>query len=320
MNRIRAISTSVWTWLIGLLAIALIAYLSLNLSLGSAGEVRATLADRPPSEFVVTARGVIDIEGGLIRLSANRTGVFSSVSVEEGDWVTKGQVLAVQDDRDDVIALRNAEVSLENAHIELERNLLELAIDQRDAERGALQREQDAIPQQQFENRLDAVKRSELAVARQRNTIVSSQAAVETARFNLAQRKLLAPVDGKVVKVNISPGSGVSAQNVSTAIVIVPKVDKLIRVAIGDIDADSVFAGQEVEIKHLLRAGDTYSGKVAHVAEVFSTVLEANSAVPTNSRKAPTIEVVVNAGDIPLRLGQEVLVQFKRPEADGAAN
>ena len=53
---------------------------------------------RPPRPTAAVADGKADVEGGIIQVAARTAGVVSAVYVEEGDAVTKGQVLARQED------------------------------------------------------------------------------------------------------------------------------------------------------------------------------------------------------------------------------
>ncbi|MEM8816457.1 MAG: HlyD family efflux transporter periplasmic adaptor subunit [Pseudomonadota bacterium] len=313
MKSVAKYAKSVWVWLFGLLALAALSYAAFSVNLASGSKIQAELIEMPPSDYLITTRGMIDIEGGLVRLSAGATGVFRDVLVTEGQQVAAGQLLAVQDDRDEQIALGNAEIALENARIQLERARLDLEINKREAGRGGVQRAQDAISEERHQTQLDAVRRSELALETSRNDVARSDAAVETARFQLEQRELRAPVDGTVIKVDISPGSGVSAQNVSTAILIKPDRDKTIRVGVSEADADLVYLGQPVDVSRLSGGEGVYQGTVTNIAEVFSSVLQPPQGSTPNAQAA-TIEVIVNVGDIPFRLGQDVLVKFRRTE------
>jgi len=305
---------SVWAWLLGLLVLAALSYVLFSVKLADGARIQSELVEMPPSDYVITTRGIIDIEGGLVRLSAGATGVFREVLVAEGEHVVANQLLAVQDDREARIALENAEISLENAKIQLEQARLDLEIKKRNADRGRVQRSQDAISEERYQNQLDAVRAAELSVNSNLNNVAKSETTVETMRFQLSQRELRAPVDGTVIKVDISPGSGVSTQNVSTAILIKPDRDKTIRIGLSEADADMVYLGQRVDVNRLSGGNDAFEGTVTNIAEVFSTVLQPPQQNAAPNTRAGTIEVTVNVGDIPFRLGQDVLVKFRRSE------
>ena len=303
-----AILRSVWAWLGASVFLAIVAYLMFNLNLRENAHVKSTLAAMPTTEYAVTMRGIIDVEGGLIRLSAAATGLINDVLVAEGDSVAAGQLLAIQDDRDAAVSLKHAKIALENAKIRLEGHQLDLAIARRTADRGKQQRAEDAITAEQYQDQLDAVRRRELAVSSQASTVASNELAVETAELELGRRKLTSPVDGQVIKVNIAPGSGVSLQNVSTAILIKPHRDKIIRVGVGETDVDDISVGQRVDVSRIGRDDEQFEGAVVSISQVYQSILTPASSAARN--QAQTIEVVVNVGDIPLRLGQPVLVKF----------
>ncbi len=311
MNMVKKLARSVWSWLVVLSLIAGISFLSFRSNFETAGKATLTRAQMPATEFSVITRGFIDIEGGLINLSVQRTGVMKDVLVQAGDVVVAGQVLASQDDRGARIRLQETRLSLENVQIQLDETQLELENAVKNEERGRIQREQDAIPQSQYKNMADGVTRARLNLKTQKNALTRATLAMDNAAFDLSLRELRAPVDGRVVKVNITPGTGVSAQNVSTAIMMIPDGDKIIRVALNEQDAELVFVGQSVDVTRVLHGQEPYPATVTSVAEVFSNALERANAGPP---RVGSIEVIINAGDIPLKLGQEALVKFRKAD------
>ena len=64
---------------------------------------------------LASAKGKVDIEGGVIRLAARRDGVIAEVLVEEGARVRRGQVLALLDDATARSSLSLAESELRQA-------------------------------------------------------------------------------------------------------------------------------------------------------------------------------------------------------------
>src|SRR3954462_11830509 len=59
---------------------------------------KVAAAHAPKSPYVAIANGKADVEGGIIQVAARSAGVIRDVLVQEGDDVTKGQVLAQLDD------------------------------------------------------------------------------------------------------------------------------------------------------------------------------------------------------------------------------
>jgi multidrug efflux pump subunit AcrA (membrane-fusion protein) len=72
----------------------LLAVLLLATAAGCGGERDAQRRREAPArpEYAASARGRVDIEGGVVRLAARRDGVIQSVLVEEGAHVRSGDL------------------------------------------------------------------------------------------------------------------------------------------------------------------------------------------------------------------------------------
>lgn len=312
MRRLGRLLTNLWVWLAIIAVVAVIANAYLNRA--SEQEEGVTLAPTlaPSSPYALSQSAVVEVEGGIVLVSANRTGTIKEVLVGEGDQVKQGQVLALQEDRDDKIALRLAEITVENEVLKQERSALDLDIARRNVERAAIQREQDAISQQQLETQQDNLTKTELAIATNGNSMERAQTQLETARFNLAQRRVISPVDGRILTAAVTAGAGVSAENISTAFSIIPDAPKQLRAKVREDDIESVYIGQIVDFAANNRSKDRRRGVVIQIGAVFS-------AAETSGRaQSNTVDVVIEAEGIPFRLGKTVLVQFRKPDAPDA--
>ena len=304
MTVIRNLLTSMWTWLLIAILIGTAAYLNMETDRRRRAQTPMPMVAVPETPFVATVRGLVEIEGGIMSLSAARTGTFKEVLVKEGEQVTEGQVLAIQEDRDEKIKLESVRINLEKAQISLEQRELDLNIKQRELERAKIQYDQDAISQQAYDNKVDAVKNSKLALRTQKIDLQQLETNLETAKFELAQRKLVAPANGRIITVNIRPGTGVTTNSISTAFELMPSTEKIVRVNVDDITIESIFLGQDVTIAKVSDRDEKFYGTVAWIAEAFSS---------SSNSGSPTIEVIIAAGDLPLKLGHPVLVQFVKP-------
>src|SRR3954452_7274909 len=63
-----------------------------------ADAAKVAAAKAPKSPYVAIANGKADVEGGVIQVAARTSGVIREVMAQEGDDVTKGQVLARLED------------------------------------------------------------------------------------------------------------------------------------------------------------------------------------------------------------------------------
>jgi multidrug efflux system membrane fusion protein len=111
-------------------------------------------------------------------------GTLFSIDFEEGQWVSKGQLLAQMDPRPYRLALSQAEGMLR-------RDQALLAGARADLARYEQLLEQDSIARQQVDTQTATVQQLE-------GTVAADEAAVGTARLNLAYTSITAPVSGKV--------------------------------------------------------------------------------------------------------------------------
>jgi multidrug efflux system membrane fusion protein len=111
-------------------------------------------------------------------------GTLFSIDFDEGQMVNKGQLLAQIDPRPYKLALSQAEGMLG-------RDQAQLAAARGDLARYTLLLQQDSIARQQVETQTATVRQLE-------GTVVADEAAVGTARLNLAYTSITAPVAGKV--------------------------------------------------------------------------------------------------------------------------
>lgn len=139
-----------------------------------------------------------NIEGLTSSIISSRfSGKVTKVIVEDGQTVSKGQMLFVMD----TVELRNA---LRVAQNSVNQSAAKYANDQEEYQRYAVLFEKGAYSQQQFESA--------------RTKMLSSQADLDSARANLnsaekqlAEATVVSPVDGVVANKNLTNGQNVSA-------------------------------------------------------------------------------------------------------------
>ena len=139
------------------------------------------------------------MQDGVLALRAGVGGEVVSVSVEQGEQVTKGQLLLKLGDRVQGSTLKAAQASLTHLNFKLQ-----LA-------------EEDYERQQELydEGSLSTVELQliELGVLHDKSVAASARAAVDVAEQNLSYTQIIAPADGKVIalpmvgqRVNVEAG------------------------------------------------------------------------------------------------------------------
>ncbi len=261
------------------------------------------------AHYVAVARGRVDIEGGLLELHARASGTVSSVAVHEGDSVHKGQTLATLDATAARanLTIAQAQVAQAKAHAAVLQDRARAAHKnastlERAAREGA-GAHQDALAARQHAAQLKAMHSeaaAQLDVARGQLAIAQHQVQLRT---------LTAPLDARVTRVHIQPGSMVSAQS-AAAFQLMPKRARIIRAELNQEYVEAVHKGMRAEVvldsnhqqvlgtAHVLRVGDIFS----------RSRLQDNPALSAGTR---TVQCVLTFDKpVSVRIGQLVLVRI----------
>jgi len=310
-----------WTWIGVMLLLVLIVGFTV-VSKGNAAkkaETEKAAATKVESPYAAIANGKVDVEGGIISVAARRGGIIKEVLVQEGDRVTAGQVLARQEDDEARLAVQSARATVAQA----ESALTAIRVDINTA-----QREHDRLQQLVATNFVAAQRLDQArdAIAGAQARLGSQQAAVQTARAQLAQAQynqeltvIRAPTAGRIARRYANPGAGASTLNVSAMFDLEPDAPRIARAEIVESDIPNITTGQAVEITPEGDPTKVYVGTVLRRAAVFGARKLASDD-PSQRSDERVVEVVVSAGDAPLLIGQRVLVKFMKPgQAAGVA-
>lgn len=255
----------------------------------------------------VVARGVVDVEGGIIQIAASRDGVIREVHVEEGATVARGDLLAVIDDRLPRAALEVARAELAQAESAKSAVMVRIAAGRRELAR--VEPLTDfAAPRRTVDQARDNMRLAEADLQVQSATIETARARVAQAELEVEQRSVRAPVDGTIVRRLVRPGDGASTLNVTTLFWLAPAGPRLARIEIEEQTAERVKPGQPVEIVIDGDDGRRFKGTVSRVGQAFGarrvTVYEARERADVRF-----VEAIVgfNDADPGLLLGQRVL-------------
>jgi HlyD family secretion protein len=270
--------------------------------------VQPTGSARAPA-FVASAKGRVDVEGGVIRLAAQREGVIERVLVEEGDVVRAGQVLAVLVDEQ---ARRGAELAraeaaqaraglgpvqarMESARREVDR-LEPLAAD-------------DTVPRLELDQARDQLRQHEADRVALDAAVQVAEARLQVALHEIEQRIVRAPLSGKVVRRQARPGDGVSVSTVTPLFLFAPDGPRIVRAEVEERWLAKVAVGQSADI--VLEADDNVrlSGRVLRVGQVLGQRLAGDD--PNERQDQRVVECVLSLEGSELLIGQRVIVRFR---------
>ena len=257
---------------------------------------------------VASAKGRVDIEGGVIRLAARRDGVIAKVLVEEGARVKAGQVLATLDDE---LAQRNlalARSEVLQAEQERKKAEVELTAARREARRLEPLAQNETVPGQELDRARDARMLAEVAVQASLAGIATARARQQVAAREVEERKVVAPLDGQIIQRQARPGNGVSTLNVTPLFLFAPDGPRIVRAELEEQDLGSVAPRQRAEV--ILEADPTkkWAATVLRVGRVIGQ--RTPSEDPSEKQDNRVVEVVITLNTDALLIGQRVIVRF----------
>ena len=303
-------------WIVAALVMVLAGgglYMSNQAKAKKAEQAKVAAAAAPKSPFVAIANGKADVEGGIIQVAARRAGIVRDVLVQEGDTVTRGQVLAqLEDDEPRLQAQRSAaEVRQARAQIAL----LEVQLSTANREHQRLQGlvASNFVAGQRLDQTRDAVRQAQASLDAQRAAIATAEARLKEARFNQELSVIRAPADGRIVRRYANPGAGASTLNVSNMFDLEPNTDRIVRAEISESALPFVTIGQSVQIAPEADPTKTFNGRVIRRAAVFGA-RKLQSDDPSERTDERVVEVVVGTQGAPFLIGQRVLVKFMRQQ------
>jgi len=283
-----------------------------NMAPNAAGGAKKPAAKAPPSPYSAIANGKVDVEGGIIEVAARSAGVVKDVYVQEGDHVTKDEVLARQDDQSARLAVMSARAAVLQAQSGIDVISVNIATAKREYARLVKLQATTDVAVQKVDQAKDAVDQSEASLKQQQAVVETTKANLAQAEYSLDQTLVRSPSDGRIIRRYANPGSGASTLNVSTMFDLEPTAPRIIRAEIVESSIPDVAVGQEVEIVPEADSSKLYVGTVKRIAATFgSRKLKSDSANEASDERV--VEVVVTADGFPFLIGQRVLVKFMKP-------
>ena len=308
-------------WLIAVLIVVLGAggvVLSGQARAKKAQDAKVAAAAAPKSPYVAIANGKADVEGGVIQVAARTSGIVRDVLVQEGEAVTKGQVLARLEDEEPRLRAQSAAADMRQAQAQIPVLQVQLSTARRELARLQTLVASNFVAGQKIDQAQDAVRQAQAGIAAQNATIGAAQARLSQARYNQELTLIRAPADGRIVRRYANPGAGASTLNVSNMFDLEPRADRIVRAEIAESALPFVTIGQAVQLSPEADPGRVITGKVLRRAAVFGA-RKLSSDDPTERSDERVVEVVVATQGAPFLIGQRVLVKFLRTQQQAQA-
>ena len=253
-------------------------------------------------DIVITARGII-IPGGEEKLVQSlEKGVVTSINVQEGDYVTEGQIVAIVSPAEYEPGLELNNIREEEAKIaeQLASDRAKLSVAAANKQR--LEEVKDIIPQARYD---EAVKET-TELTHEIGALSASLSEIRNKRVQLEKQKQIikAPISGYVNTIFVHTIGGVvtPAEKIMT---IVPKnAPLLIKAKVLNQDVGFVESGMPVSIKV-----DTYNFQKYGILNGEVTVVSANSV--EDERMGPVYDVYIEPKNTTLMVeGKEQSIKF----------
>lgn len=257
---------------------------------------------------VASAKGRIDVEGGVVRLAARRDGVVQKVFVEEGQRVRAGDPLAQLDDQSARLATGLARAEWDAARQALPVLQVRIEAAEREVRRLEPLAADDSVPRQALDEAVDRLRvlRAELAAARA--AVATSARRLASVEHEIEQRVVRAPLDGTIARRHARPGDGVSTLNVTPLFVFAPDAPRIVRAELEERFLPGVAPGQPAEIVLEADGSRRFPARVLRLGQVVGARTASDD--PSERQDSRVVECVLAIDAPELLIGQRVIVRF----------
>ena len=289
--------------------LALLALGGLSLWLFQPETPQAQAAPRTPvaaSPYIATAKGRIDIKGGVLRLAARRDGIVQKVLVDEGDMIKAGQVLALLDDQQARVAVDLARAEFEQARRALPALEAKRSVAEREEARLAPLAADNTVSRQELDQAGDQVKLAKAEIASASAAVETAAQRVKASELELEQRSIRAPLDGQLVRLQTRTGDVVGTQN--PLFLLAPHTPRVVLAELEERFVPEVKPGQAAEV--ILEADEThkFSARVLRIGRMVGARTPSDD--PHERQDDHVVECLLSVDAPQLLIGQRVIVRI----------
>jgi multidrug resistance efflux pump len=270
---------------------------------------RVPPAQAPAPTYAAIARGQVDVEGGLIRISASRDGRIAELHGDPGAAVKAGDVLAKLDTHQADLNVGVAQAEVDQALARAAALRTRLAGVKSHADRAGEAAQAGAATQQAAED-------AKQALAELNAEIGEAEAAVGAARQKLKQAHhevdvltLRAPVDARVVARTTHLADVVSAQSAAALFTLLPEAQRIVRAELNEAFIGKVSVGMSADVAAEDGNDKVYKATVTRIGDVFGPSKLTEEAQEVSDTR--DVECILRLDSDALRVGQRVQVRFK---------
>jgi HlyD family secretion protein len=270
-------------------------------------EVRTEVVARRDLVSVVTASGYIQPKR-KVDISADISGRVIELAVEEGNWVDKGDLLLRIDPTTYQAAVRRVEAAVAQAQAQSSQaraNWLQAQNAARRAEQ--LSQGDNLISNQDLEQARTQVAVTEAQLEAARFGVAQAQAALSEAREALRKTTIVAPMSGRITRLNIEEGETAvvgTMNNPGSLLLTVSDLSEMeARVRVDETDVPHMSHGDSATVRIDAFPNQVFVGHVTRIANSAMQAPAASLGGAAGARaQSIDFEVVITLADPPEQL------------------
>lgn len=234
-------------------------------------------------ENTVLATGRVDaIE--RVNVGAQVSGQVKSLKVKQGDYVTKGQLIAEIDDLPQRNDLRNAEAALNEVKAELQSKQALLKQAELRFKRQRQMLKEDASSREDFESAETTLATTRAELLSLNAKLVQAQIEVDKKKLALGYTRVVAPMDGIVIAIVTQQGQTVNSNQSAPTIIKLARLDVMtIKAQISEADITRISAGQKARFTIFSEPDKHYSATLRTVEPAPESVMKDDSLTSSSS-------------------------------------
>ncbi|HYW09726.1 MAG TPA: efflux RND transporter periplasmic adaptor subunit [Longimicrobium sp.] len=253
---------------------------------------------------VVTASGKIEPKR-KVDISADLSGRVTQVAVEEGQWVERGALLLRIDPTQYQSAVRRAEAAVAQARAREAQARAQLLKAQNDVRRSEmLAQGKELISAQELDQARTQAQVAEAEMQAARFAVQQAQAAVSEARDNLSKTTIVAPMSGRVTRLNIEEGETAvigTMNNPGSLLLTVADLSVMeAKIKVDETEVPNLGVGDSASVRIDAFPDRVFSGRVTRIGN--SAVQTAAAAASGAEQQSVDFEVVITLDAPPAEL------------------
>ena len=258
-------------------------------------DVRIEVTQRRDLVEVVTASGNIRPRR-TVNISSDVSARVAELLVDEGQDVQQGQVLLRLEPDQYEASLSRTQASLAQAQAQQTQQEANLLRTQRDLDRLLALRSRDSIlvSRQQIDDARTNLDVSEATLASARHGVSQAQAAVEEAAEQVSKTIFIAPMDGRVTRLNVEEGETViigTMNNPGSLVLTISDLSVIeVVVQVDETDVPQISLGDSATIRIDAFSNEYFSGRVT---EIGNSAINPPSQQSGGQQAAIDFEVVI---------------------------